>query len=103
MQNRTNALLFPFCCARMEELKKGIKHRFFSDLDRNIDSVTNLVLRNEPQTAHLFSIFNACSNEIDPSGLDAGMSQNPCQSHHIPAGTIEGSCKQVTEVVGKNL
>ena len=48
-------------------------------------------------------MLRAGGEQVDPGGLDGGVAQYIGQLDHIPAGLVEGSGKQVAQVMGKHL
>ena len=60
-------------------------------------------LRNQPQALHpLFMLFSA-GDQIHPRRLNAAVSQNICQLHDIPAGSVVHAREQVPQIVREHL
>ena len=62
-----------------------------------------LQLQDEPQPVHAADILNACGNEVNSGGFNAGMAQHIRKLHHVPAGFVERPGKQMAQVVGEHL
>ena len=72
-------------------------------LGQNDNFVLFCCLRNQPQALHtLFMLFSA-GDQIHPRRLNAAVSQNICQLHDIPAGSVVHAREQVPQIVREHL
>ena len=62
-----------------------------------------IAIGHQPQFFQLPRVFRAGGHEVNPCGVDGGVSQHVRQLGDVPADLIEQRGEQMPEVVGENL
>ena len=61
------------------------------------------VLYNQPQPFDLSAVFGAGGHNIDPGGINAAVSQDIRQLRNILLNAVKGPCKELPQIVWKDL
>ena len=57
----------------------------------------------QPHIFHTLTVFVAGSDNINSCGVDTAVTEYVCELGNVLFNTVEGSCKKVTQIMGKHL